>query len=120
VGDSLYVCTPKNIMIALEPATGKERWRFDPKVPDDAIPYTAACRGVVYYAVPGMAADQPCAARIIEGTLDARLIAVDARTGGSAPISAPTGRSMPNRDGQGPRRASSRSIRRRRWCAACW
>src|SRR3546814_8914278 len=29
--------------------TGEERWRFDPKVPDDAIPYTAACRGVSYY-----------------------------------------------------------------------
>ncbi len=81
VGDSLYLCTPKNIMIALDPVTGKEKWRYDPKVSDKAIPYTAACRGVVYYAVPGMAADQPCATRIIEGTLDARLIAVDARSG---------------------------------------
>ncbi|MBO9622895.1 MAG: membrane-bound PQQ-dependent dehydrogenase, glucose/quinate/shikimate family [Sphingomonas sp.] len=81
IGDTLYLCTPKNIMIALDPATGKERWRYDPKVPDTAIPYTAACRGVVHYAVPGMAADQPCATRIIEGTLDARLIAVDARSG---------------------------------------
>ncbi|MDT8757644.1 membrane-bound PQQ-dependent dehydrogenase, glucose/quinate/shikimate family [Sphingomonas psychrotolerans] len=81
VGDSLYICTPKNIMISFDPATGKERWRYDPKVPDTAIPYTAACRGVVYYAVPGMAADQPCATRVIEGTLDARLIAVDARSG---------------------------------------
>lgn len=81
VGDSLYLCTPKNVMIALDPATGEQRWRYDPNVPDRAIPYTAACRGVVYYAVPGAAADQPCATRIIEGTLDARLIAVDARTG---------------------------------------
>ena len=81
VGDTLYLCTPKNIMIALDPATGKEKWRYDPKVPDTAIPYTAACRGVVYYAVPGASPDQPCATRIIEGTLDARLIAVDARSG---------------------------------------
>jgi quinoprotein glucose dehydrogenase len=81
VGDTLYLCTPKNIMIALDPATGKERWRFDPKVPDQAIPYTAACRGVVYYAVPGASPDQACATRIIEGTLDARLIAVDSRSG---------------------------------------
>jgi len=81
IGDSLYLCTPKNILISLDPATGKERWRYDPKVPDNAIPYTAACRGVVHYAVPGMAADQPCATRIIAGTLDARLIAVDARSG---------------------------------------
>lgn len=85
VGDSLYVCTPKNIIIALDPATGRQRWRFDPHVPDSAIPYTAACRGVTYYAVPGATPNQLCATRIIEGTLDARLIAVDARTGRPCP-----------------------------------
>ncbi|MCK5908496.1 MAG: pyrroloquinoline quinone-dependent dehydrogenase, partial [Caulobacter sp.] len=81
VDDTLYLCTPKNILIALDPQTGATRWRFDPKVPDANIPYTAACRGAAYYAVPGAAPDQACATRIIEGTLDARLIAVDARTG---------------------------------------
>lgn len=81
VGDTLYVCTPKNMVLALDPATGKQRWKFDPKVSDEAIPYTAACRGVSYYKVPNASADQPCAARIIYGTLDARLFAIDARTG---------------------------------------
>jgi len=81
VGNGLYLCTPKNVMISLDPATGKERWRYDPKVSDDWIPYTAACRGVAYYEVPGARAGEACAARIIEGTLDARLIAVDAATG---------------------------------------
>lgn len=85
VGDSLYLCTAKNIMISLDPATGKERWRYDPKVPDAAIPYTAACRGVSYFQVPNAPLNEPCAARIIEGTLDARLIAVDARTGALCP-----------------------------------
>lgn len=81
VGDTLYVCTPKSMVIAIDPATGRQRWRFDPVVPDDAIPYTAACRGVSYYAVPDAPADQPCATRIIWGTLDARLFAIDARNG---------------------------------------
>jgi quinoprotein glucose dehydrogenase len=81
VGDSLYLCTPKNILIALDAATGKERWRHDPKVADDWIPYTAACRGVVYYASPQAVPGRACGTRIIEGTLDARLIAVDAKTG---------------------------------------
>jgi len=85
VGDTLYVCTPKNIMIALDPATGQQRWRYDPNVPDEQIPYTAACRGVVHYRVPGATAGQICAERIIEGTLDARLVAVDARTGRLCP-----------------------------------
>ncbi|HEX7783096.1 MAG TPA: membrane-bound PQQ-dependent dehydrogenase, glucose/quinate/shikimate family [Sphingobium sp.] len=85
VGDTLYLCSAKNIMIALDPATGKTKWRYDPKVPDKSIPYTAACRGVSYYAVPNAVATDPCATRIIEGTLDARLIAVDARTGKLCP-----------------------------------
>src|SRR3546814_5073274 len=43
--------------------------------------YPAAGRGVAYYAVPDAAADQACARRIIFGTLDARLFALDAATG---------------------------------------
>lgn len=81
VGDNLYLCSAKNQIIALDAATGRERWRYDPKVPDDAVPYGATCRGVAYYANPQAQPDQPCAERIVEGTLDARLIAVDAGTG---------------------------------------
>ncbi len=85
IGDALFLCSAKNIMISLDAATGKERWRFDPKVPDEWIPYTAACRGVSYYAVPGAAQGSLCATRILENTLDARLIAVDANTGRPCP-----------------------------------
>jgi quinoprotein glucose dehydrogenase len=85
VGEQLFVCSAKGIAIGLDAATGKERWRHDPGVSDDAIPYGATCRGVAYYEVPGAAADQVCAARIIWGTLDARLIAVDAATGVPCP-----------------------------------
>ena len=81
IGNLLYTCTAKNVIIALDAATGKPVWRVDPKVPDTWIPYTTACRGVAYYQTPGAAAGTPCAGRIIEGTLDSRLIAVDALTG---------------------------------------
>ncbi|MCF8709668.1 membrane-bound PQQ-dependent dehydrogenase, glucose/quinate/shikimate family [Rhizorhapis sp. SPR117] len=81
VGDTLYLCSATNILIALDPATGQQRWRYDPQISEEWIPYTAACRGVAYYAVPGAKADSSCAARVIEGTLDGRIIAVDARTG---------------------------------------
>ena len=81
VGNLLYTCTAKNVIVALDAATGKPVWRVDPKVPDKWIPYTTACRGLAYYQVPGAAANAACAARIIEGTLDCRLIAVDALTG---------------------------------------
>jgi quinoprotein glucose dehydrogenase len=81
IGNRMYLCSAKNILIALDPASGKEVWRYDPKVSDDAIPYGATCRGVAYYQNPVSATGAACSARIIEGTLDARLIAVDAEDG---------------------------------------
>ena len=81
VGNTLYLCSATNVLFALDARTGRQIWRHDPGVSDDWIPYTAACRGVVYYATPEADPATPCATRIIEGTLDGRLIAVDARTG---------------------------------------
>jgi quinoprotein glucose dehydrogenase len=85
IGDRLYLCSAKNIIIALDAATGKEWWRYDPKVSDDSIPYGATCRGVAYYKDSAAAPDQVCASRILEATLDARLIAVDTETGAPCP-----------------------------------
>lgn len=108
VGDTVYLCTAMSKLIALDARTGRERWRYDPRVSKEWIPYTTACRGLAWYdtsaagaqasaapaapvpagpaapprPVPAPAVESgPCAARIIEGTLDGRLIAVDARTG---------------------------------------
>jgi len=81
IADTVYLCSARNKMFALDAATGRQKWAYDPKVADDQIPYTAACRGVTYYARPNADPAQPCATRIVEGTLDGRLIAVDARTG---------------------------------------
>ncbi|MEW6019101.1 MAG: membrane-bound PQQ-dependent dehydrogenase, glucose/quinate/shikimate family [Pseudomonadota bacterium] len=81
VGDNLFLCSAKNVLISLDAATGRERWRHDPGVPDDAIPYSASCRGVVHYEAPELPRGAACKSRVIEGTLDGRLIAVDARIG---------------------------------------
>lgn len=77
----MYLCSAMNALIALDADTGREFWRYDPGVSTDAIPYSASCRGVAYYATPEAEATEACAARIIQGTIDARLIAVDAATG---------------------------------------
>jgi quinoprotein glucose dehydrogenase len=81
IGDNLFLCSAKNILISLHAGTGRERWRYNPGVSDDAIPYSASCRGVTYYAIPGQRVEEHCATRVIEGTIDGRLIAVDAQTG---------------------------------------
>jgi quinoprotein glucose dehydrogenase len=81
IGDRLLLCSAMNKVIALDPRTGLELWRYDPQVPKDAIPYNATCRGLAYYASPTIEAGEPCAERVIMNTLDARLIAIDVRTG---------------------------------------
>lgn len=78
VGDTLYLCSQTNVVIALDPETGKEKWRFDPKVDPTGASLVTACRGVAYAHVPN-ASD--CADRIGSATFDARLIALDARSG---------------------------------------
>ncbi|MBE9637863.1 pyrroloquinoline quinone-dependent dehydrogenase [Salipiger mangrovisoli] len=81
IGSSLVLCSAMNILISINAATGAENWRYDPEVPQAAIPYGATCRGVATYTAPDLAADAPCKRRVIGTTLDARLIAVDFATG---------------------------------------
>lgn len=81
IDDTLYLCTPHNHVIALDAATGQERWRFDPKVPDETNRQHLTCRGVSYHEAVNAPADSECRQRIFMPTADARLIALDARTG---------------------------------------
>jgi quinoprotein glucose dehydrogenase len=77
---SLYLCTPRNRVIALDPETGEERWSFDPEADIEGI-YTLNCRGVSAWTDSRAGPSAACAQRIFTGTLDARLIALDADTG---------------------------------------
>ncbi|MFZ5618126.1 MAG: pyrroloquinoline quinone-dependent dehydrogenase [Pseudomonadota bacterium] len=80
VEDSLIFCTPFNEIIALDPGTGVEKWRHDPKINLEQRPANQfVCRGVAYWK--DTAASGRCASRIFSGTNDGRLIAVDATTG---------------------------------------
>ena len=81
IGDGLYLCTAQNVMIALDPDTGRERWRFDPK--NETPPYSLLgnCRGVTHYELEDVAEGEQCKERIFTATTDARLIAVDKDTG---------------------------------------
>lgn len=69
-GDTLYVITPFNQVIALDPAAGTERWRYDPKIAPNRNYSEASARGVTV-----------ANGKLYFGSLDARLIALDAATG---------------------------------------
>ena len=80
VEDSLVFCTPFNEVIAVHPGTGEELWRFDPHInlqQDPANQYI--CRGLAHWQ--DQANDGSCSSRILMGTNDARLIAIDAKNG---------------------------------------
>ena len=77
----LYLETPTNILIALDPETGVQKWRFDPHI-DRARPYSeVSSRGVSIWEDSDSRHTGDCARRVFTGTLDARLLAVDAATG---------------------------------------
>lgn len=81
VGNGLYVCSATNNVSRVDPASGKEVWKFKSGVQYQSIPYTAACRGLTYYESKVVPTGQACHTRIVMGTLDMRLIALDTETG---------------------------------------
>ncbi|MBP7565249.1 MAG: membrane-bound PQQ-dependent dehydrogenase, glucose/quinate/shikimate family [Burkholderiaceae bacterium] len=90
IGDTVYVCTPRNKVFALDADTGAQKWTFDPVA--NAKVWNR-CRGVGFYepaAVTARVGDIPapapaeggaCDQRIVMTTVDARLIELDAKTG---------------------------------------
>jgi quinoprotein glucose dehydrogenase len=78
--DTLYLCTPFNEVVALDPETGEERWKHDPQIDSEGV-YVINCRGVSSWLDRTAPADAACRRRIVMGTIDARMIELDARTG---------------------------------------
>lgn len=77
----LYLCTARNVMIAIDDATGEEIWRYDHGIqPPMENQYARTCRGVGYHEAPDGYAGQ-CAKRVVTSTVDATILAVDADTG---------------------------------------
>lgn len=70
----LYLPTPYNQVIALDASSGKEIWEY--KIPNSA---NAGTRGVAYW--PGDSTTPP---RILFGTSDSALVALNAKTGKTA------------------------------------
>jgi quinohemoprotein ethanol dehydrogenase len=77
----LYSTSTWNLLHAIDAATGEELWTYDPKLDRDWIRYTCcgtANRGVAVWE-----------GRVYFGTIDGRLVAVDAATGRPNPIRSP-------------------------------
>jgi quinoprotein glucose dehydrogenase len=82
VDGSMYLSTPFNRVVALDPETGQEKWSFDPKI-DLHAPYSEGLvnRGVALWTDPDKTEGDTCRRQIFLATIDARLFALDAATG---------------------------------------
>lgn len=94
VGNTLYLCTPHNNVIAVEADTGKERWKREINARAEVW---NRCRGLAYFdatkpltqptqpgstpVLPALHVGESCQRRILMNTIDARLIAIDADNG---------------------------------------
>src|SRR3546814_8208743 len=78
IGGLVYACNSTNVVVVLDAASGKQVWRFDPKPVLRSAPFRA-CSSLGYHGNPTRAG--ACPTRILDTTVDARLIALDALTG---------------------------------------
>jgi quinoprotein glucose dehydrogenase len=82
-GDTIYLTSPFDVVFALDARNGAARWRFDPKLSALTPGGIVTSRGVALW--PLGAAQKPnapvCSSRVFLGTLDARLLSLDAATG---------------------------------------
>jgi quinoprotein glucose dehydrogenase len=76
----LYFCTPFNRVFALDAETGAQRWVYDPGLVREGLRHLT-CRGVALHADAAAPAGAACRTRVLTGTIDLRLVALDAATG---------------------------------------
>ncbi|MDJ0928291.1 MAG: pyrroloquinoline quinone-dependent dehydrogenase [Gammaproteobacteria bacterium] len=80
-GRHLIVCDPFTRVIALDPASGEERWQFDPGIDKRPLAGRFKCKGVAQWQEPEPVPNMACQHRLFIATADKRLIAIDAVDG---------------------------------------
>src|SRR5688572_10229059 len=81
VDGTLFLSTPLGKVVALDPLTGRERWKFQIDVDGNERWGDFANRGVSTWIDPSTPRGAPCHRRIFANTIDGRIFALDSRTG---------------------------------------
>ena len=81
VDGTLFFSTPYDRVVALDAETGQERWAWDAAVDRTRRVALVTSRGVSTWLDTEARADRACRRRIFVGTIDARLVALDAASG---------------------------------------
>ncbi len=78
--NTLYFCSAYSRAFAVDAETGEERWVFDSESDLTGI-NNAKCRGVTLWHDARAAGSAPCRTRVFMGTMDGRMVAIDAESG---------------------------------------
>ncbi|WP_343038681.1 PQQ-binding-like beta-propeller repeat protein [Skermanella pratensis] len=62
IGNRLFICTPHQLVIALDATTGGEIWRYDPEIRGDLALQHLTCRGLSYHPASEETAAAPAPA----------------------------------------------------------
>ncbi|OTG89862.1 glucose/quinate/shikimate family membrane-bound PQQ-dependent dehydrogenase [Acinetobacter sp. ANC 3832] len=92
IGNNMYICTTHQKLVALDPATGQEKWKFDPHIKSDKTFQHLTCRGVSYYDASNIvgfdaslqakkSSSTQCPRKVILPVNDGRLVAINADNG---------------------------------------
>jgi quinoprotein glucose dehydrogenase len=80
-GGRLVTCSPFGRIVALDPATGIEQWRFDSGLDETKVRNHFKCRGITWWEDPAKQQSEACKHRLFLAVIDRRVISIDARTG---------------------------------------
>jgi quinoprotein glucose dehydrogenase len=82
-GHALYFTSPFDIIFSVDATTGKLLWQYDPRVKPEHDEMIVTSRGVALWPISPDSTQPtaPCTTRVFLGTIDARLLALDATTG---------------------------------------
>jgi quinoprotein glucose dehydrogenase len=81
VDGRMFISTPLGRVMALDPESGRELWKFDPNV-DRSVGFgDFTNRGVSYWVDRRLNPNAACARRVYLATIDGRLFALDAARG---------------------------------------
>jgi quinoprotein glucose dehydrogenase len=90
IGETLFLCSPHQILWALDAQTGKLKWKFDPKLKPDPSFQHVTCRGVSYV---DLSAAGPAPADKASAASDQQ--AASAAVPASQPVSMPAATAAP-------------------------
>ncbi|GAB3097878.1 hypothetical protein GCM10027217_14460 [Pseudomaricurvus hydrocarbonicus] len=74
-------CSPFGRIVAIDPETGEEKWRFDSELDESQVRNHFKCRGITWWEDPLKKQGDHCKQSLYMAVIDRRIVAIDAVEG---------------------------------------